>query len=183
VSHALRAPQLCLLAMALVTAACGTPASPPLPWSEARVTAFATWPVVDASTLAATARASGRPVVASLWARWCEPCLAEMPVLAALARQTGATWVSVATDAPDDAPERTLAALTTADRGADLFHARAPSGGPEAFLAPAGVAWTGMLPTHALFAGDGAFVGVLEGTLEADAADDLARRLTPGRVP
>jgi thiol-disulfide isomerase/thioredoxin len=45
---------------------------------------------------------AGRPVLLNLWATWCLPCVAELPALAALARQTaggdGLRVVAVSTD-------------------------------------------------------------------------------------
>ncbi len=180
-SHALRAPQLCIVA--LMFAACREPAPAPLAWAEARATPVAAWPVMDAAAVAAWGASSGQPTVASLWARWCEPCLAEMPELPGLAQATGARWIAVATDDPAENPELTLAALTTSDRGAGVSHAFAPPGGPQAFLSAVGGHWTGMLPTHALFAADGGFLGVIEGTLDASSAAELSRRFAAGGPP
>jgi len=51
----------------------------------------------------AVAAHRGRPVVLTLWATWCEPCVKEFPSLAALARERkDVAFVSVSIDEPSD---------------------------------------------------------------------------------
>ncbi len=160
--------------VALVLAGCSPDDRGPMPWERARDAPLVSWPVIDAAAAGRWAAASAQPVVASLWARWCAPCLEEMPTLARLSTATGAAWIAIATDDPADRPEATREALRPVGQG--LLHARA-AGGPEAFLASVGARWTGVLPIHALFAADGRFLGVIEGVLAAEDADRLTHRL------
>ncbi len=43
----------------------------------------------------ALAELRGRPVLLNLWATWCQPCIAELPALAALARDQGPDGIAV----------------------------------------------------------------------------------------
>ncbi len=170
--HPLRVCWLCCLTWLVVACSPGAPV--PLEWSQARGTPLRAWPALDAASVGQWGAAAGRPAVATLWARWCAPCLEEMPALAVLAERTGVRWVALATDDPEDRPEGTLAAL--APVGAGLAHGRA-EGGPEAFLRSAAAAWGGMLPVHALFGPDGRPLGVIEGVLTEEDEARLVRRL------
>ncbi len=89
------------------------------PWSGLSLRCLA-----DGMPVNAAAAVAGRPTVLNLWAYWCEPCRAELPLLQEYANRAGAA-VAVLTvhSDPDEAKAlRLLAALNDELRG---------RGGPE----------------------------------------------------
>jgi cytochrome c biogenesis protein CcmG/thiol:disulfide interchange protein DsbE len=73
----------------------------------------------------------GKVAVVNFWASWCEPCVAELPVLAALAKRDGVAVVGVNYKESLDTIERFKAAHpipypVLRDRTGDLFKAWSP---------------------------------------------------------
>lgn len=119
----------------------------------------------------------GRPVVVSLWATWCEPCVKEFPELAALARRrTDVAFLSVSLDEDED-----LAALETfvAERRPPFPVYRKAPGKDEAFIDGVDAAWSGVIPATLVFSRDGRKAALLQGehTMQAvERAIDADRR-------
>lgn len=53
------------------------------------------WPRLDGKGEISLAALRGRPVLLNFWASWCGPCVQEMPLLAAYAREQGDIGVQV----------------------------------------------------------------------------------------
>ncbi|WP_214368359.1 TlpA family protein disulfide reductase [Pseudonocardia sp. H11422] len=116
---------------------------------------------------------AGRPAVLNVWASWCEPCRAELPVLAEYAARPGAVPV-IGVDVRDD-PRSALRLL--ADLGVRLPSVTDPGDTLRAALSlpPA-------LPVNYLVAADGS-VTLVDPPVPFRSADEVAAavaRLDPG---
>ena len=117
---------------------------------------------VDASGVGrAVASHRGHPVVLTLWATWCEPCVKEFPSLMALARERkDVAFVSVSIDEPED--RKTLEAFVAARRPPFPVHARA-SGPDQAFIDGVDRDWSGVVPATIVYDREGRRVALLQG--------------------
>ena len=114
----------------------------------------------------AVAAHKGRPVVVSLWATWCAPCVAEFPDLVAFARDRPAvTVLSVSIDDPRDRPA--LEAFVAERRPPFPVYAKAP-GADEAFIVGVDREWSGAVPAAIVFDRAGARVALLQGERTRD---------------
>ena len=116
---------------------------------------------------------SGKPLIVNLWATWCPPCVAELPSLAALARDLGQD-VLILPISSDRGGARTVEAFYAAhgiaslpvltDRDSALMHALGARG----------------LPTTYVIDATGRIVGMEEGGMDWTAPEVAAelRRLT-----
>ena len=103
----------------------------------------------------------GRPVVVSLWATWCEPCVKEFPELAALAqRRPDVAFLSVSLDEEEDLPA--LEAFLTSRRPPFPVY-RKGRGKDEAFIEGLDPAWSGAIPATLVFSRDGKRSAILQG--------------------
>lgn len=101
---------------------------------------------LDDCTPESTASWVGEPLVLNFWASWCEPCKAEMPALAAVARDLGGVVRFIGVTFNDE-PDDSRAFLRDEVRvpwdnyvdanGQDLFRALAARGTPSTVLVDA----------------------------------------------
>jgi len=114
-------------------------------------------------------------VILNLWATWCQPCLKEMPSLAALQARLG--------------PAVTVLAVSEDRGGADVVQPFVAKLGLDKFLkvyldpksAVGRALGTRGLPTSFVIAGDGKMLGKVEG--EADWDSDAMRATLAGLMP
>lgn len=157
---------MALLALALViglTPACTRAAPPPEDG------------VMDALAVRALA-AEGKPVLASLWATWCEPCLDEMAPLSAFqAAHPEVVVLGLSTDDPSATGMRRRIDKVLSERRPTYRQARLRPGGEMAFLTHFVGAWDGMLPKLVVVLPDGR-AKIHSGAVDAD---ELRTMVTP----
>lgn len=124
--------------------------------------AFALAGQLDAgAVLNLVAKERGRPVVVNFWATWCEPCRAELPQLAVLARaHPEVAWLSVSIDDQSDRPdvEKLIGDLRLP------FPVYLKAAGPDqAFIDGIDKKWSGVVPMTLVFDGQGQRVARLTG--------------------
>jgi thiol-disulfide isomerase/thioredoxin len=117
---------------------------------------------VDGPGVARLAQAhKGHPVVVSLWATWCDPCVKEFPWLMEFAReQKDVVFLSVSIDDPESRGD--LEAFVRDHKPPFPVYARA-KGPDEAFIDGVDKAWHGAVPTLIVFGRDGRRAALLEG--------------------
>jgi thiol-disulfide isomerase/thioredoxin len=103
----------------------------------------------------------GRPVVVSLWATWCEPCVKEFPELAALARRrTDVAFLSISLDEAEGVP----AVEAFLDRRKPPFPVyRKGRGADDAFIEALDPGWSGAIPATLVYSRDGRRAALLQG--------------------
>jgi thiol-disulfide isomerase/thioredoxin len=117
---------------------------------------------VDAAALHRVLEARrGQPVVLTLWATWCAPCVKEFPDLMALARRRSEiAFVSVSIDDSDAAP-----ALESfvARREPPFPVYRKADGRDSAFIDGVDAGWSGVVPATLVYDSHGRRVALLQG--------------------
>ena len=109
----------------------------------------------------AVAAHRGRPVVLTLWATWCDPCVKEFPSLAALARQRkDVAFISVSIDEPED--RGTLEAFVAERRPPFPVYVRA-AGPDQAFIDGVDREWSGVVPVTLVYDREGRRAALLQG--------------------
>ena len=116
----------------------------------------------------------GRPVVLTLWATWCEPCVKEFPALAALARERkDVAFLSVSIDEPGD--RKAVEAFVADRRPPFPVYTRAP-GPDQTFIDGVDREWSGVVPATLVYDREGRRVALLQGEhTRADIEKALAR--------
>jgi cytochrome c biogenesis protein CcmG, thiol:disulfide interchange protein DsbE len=108
-------------------------------------------PMDEAGFRAALARHRGQVVLFDFWATWCEPCRAEMPVLAALEKRLAARGFVLITISAGEPEQAAAAAAFLRQAGirspAYIKHAR----NDEGFINAIDRAWSGALPALFLY--------------------------------
>ena len=109
----------------------------------------------------AVASHRGRPVVLTLWATWCDPCVKEFPDLMALARERrDVAFVSVSIDEPTDRP----ALEAFVGRRKPPFPVYMRTAGPDdAFIDGVDREWSGVVPATLVYDREGRRVALLQG--------------------
>jgi thiol-disulfide isomerase/thioredoxin len=103
----------------------------------------------------------GRPVVLTLWATWCEPCVKEFPSLVALARERkDVAFLSVSVDEPAD--RKALEAFVAERRPPFPVYTRA-AGPDQAFIDGVDREWSGVVPVTFVYDREGRRVALLKG--------------------
>ena len=122
----------------------------------------------------AVAAHRGRPVVLTLWATWCEPCVKEFPALAAMARERkDVAFLSVSIDEPED--RKTLEAFVAERRPPFPVYVRTP-GPDQPFVDGVDREWSGVVPATLVYDREGRRVALLQGEhTRADIEKALAR--------
>jgi thiol-disulfide isomerase/thioredoxin len=136
---------------------------------------------LDAAGVGRTVAAHrGRPVVLTLWATWCEPCVKEFPELAALARERkDVAFVSVSIDEPAD--RGTVETFVTERRPPFPVYMRA-AGPDQAFIDGVDREWSGVVPATLVYDREGRRVALLQGEhTRADIEKALARTASAAR--
>ncbi len=103
----------------------------------------------------------GRPVVVSLWATWCEPCIKEFPELVALAqRRSDVAFLSISLDENEELPA--LEAFLARRRPPFPVYLKS-RGNDDAFIDGLDAAWSGAIPATLVFSRDGRKAALLQG--------------------
>jgi thiol-disulfide isomerase/thioredoxin len=104
---------------------------------------------------AAIGRHKGSVVILHLWASWCVPCLAELPIMGQFAldmKGKGVELLSISLDDPTDKAAETVGRLINQRAFDALFNAIVKIEDPDAFVTSVDPEWEGAIP--ALFAYD-----------------------------
>jgi thiol-disulfide isomerase/thioredoxin len=103
----------------------------------------------------------GRPVVVSLWATWCAPCVKEFPELIALARAR--RDIAVLAVSIDDPESRAQVEAFVSERRPPFPVYLKAAGRDDDFIAALDREWSGVVPATLVYAGDGTRAALIEG--------------------
>jgi thiol-disulfide isomerase/thioredoxin len=124
----------------------------------------------------------GRVLVLHLWATWCVPCLQELPLVGALAREAPARGVDVLSVSLDDPSPGSAAAVARvlSERGsAAMTRHILRVEDPEALVASIDPRWEGAIPAFFAYDRQGKLRHAEVGEMTRDGFDQLVRDLLP----
>ena len=157
-----------VLAAATVSSRHGTPDKPPFVTARA----FTLQSVDPGQPAVSLASAPGRPVVLTFFAAWCQPCIAELPVIER-------AWRSFQAQGPSAPLVVGVDELDQKPAGPDLVHSAGvtfPAGYDHD--GAVGRSWgVNGLPITVVIAGTGRVVAYHRGQVNASQFDALVRRL------
>jgi thiol-disulfide isomerase/thioredoxin len=101
---------------------------------------------------------TGRPLVVSFWATWCEPCRDEYPLVNELARKYMPQGLDVIGISLDDDADRNLVRHFLAKMQPVFFNYRKKPGDDDTFIRAIDPRWRGAIPATAFYGRDGKLV-------------------------
>ncbi|MES1205594.1 MAG: TlpA disulfide reductase family protein [Pseudomonadota bacterium] len=125
-------------------------------------------------------KARGHVLIVHLWATWCGPCLGELPLIDAFARDArarGAIVLAYSLDAHAGGVARVPEVLRA--RAPSLPAAVAEFDDTQAFIALFSKSWEGSIPTTFAFDGNGVLRAAVQGGAERSDLDELLNGLFP----
>lgn len=138
-------------------------------------------PLDEAGLRKVVAQHRGKVVLVDFWATWCEPCRAEMPLMAALEnkyRSSGLVLVTVSADEPEQ-EQSAGAFLRKARVRPPAYIKRARS--DEDFINSVDPKWSGALPALFLYDRGGKRVSSFIGETGAGVIEAAVKRLLASR--
>lgn len=122
-------------------------------------------PLIDlAGYQQAVAKYRGKPLMASFWATWCEPCQAEFPEIVQLAKEyqpRGLTVIGVSLD--NDADMHLVRHFLAQMHPPFRSYRQKPGIDVDAFYQGVNPRWTGTMPETIFYGRDGRIAGDLVG--------------------
>ena len=126
-----------------------------------------------------------KAVLVNVWATWCDPCRAELPLLLKFFREHGDEGLRLVLVSADDEADRDKVVSFLASQGVD-FATWMKRGDDMTFINALDPKWSGALPASLLFDGRGRAQQHWYGEVTADALKTAWYRLVPrrkGRTP
>jgi thiol-disulfide isomerase/thioredoxin len=127
----------------------------------------------------------GRVLVLHLWATWCEPCLRELPLVGALAREAPADGVDVLSVSLDDSTARAAeeVARVLEERGSTAMSRNiVRMDDPDALVASIDPRWRGDIPAFFAYDRRGRLRHAQVGEMTRDGFHDLVKDLLTAPV-
>ena len=127
----------------------------------------------------------GRVLVLHLWATWCQPCLRELPLVGALARDAPADGVDVLSVSLDDPTVKAAKAVARVleQRGSTaMSRTIVRTDDPDALIASVDPKWEGSIPAFFAYDREGRLRHAQVGEMTRDAFHELVRDLLTAPV-
>jgi len=130
--------------------------------------------------LAEIGKPGAKAVLVNVWATWCDPCRAEMPLLLAFAREHAARGLRLVLISADEEEDRDKAKTFLASLGVDFATWR-KQGDDMTFIDALDRRWSGALPATFLFDGRARLRRSFYGEVTRAALDEAWKRHRPQR--